>query len=336
VSEGSRNAADDGRPVVALPPSGPSLAAIILGCVALGLGLFLFIEGRRTRPPQPPAASQADNPGRLGPAAPPLVIPPAPVPQAPAPPPPPPPVVKYVERPGPPVVQYIERPAAGPPAPQLQARSPEPAMVLDLTAAEDQSQKGQDDAARAVVLHHRALVVAQGVIIPAVLETPIDSSSPGPVRAITSTDTYGFDGSRLLIPRGSRLYGQYQSDTRAGQARVTVSWTRLMRPDGISVRLNSPASDRAGQPGVPGRVNNHVAARLAAATLESALAVGVNLASRPADGSIVIGQPIQPLASAGATLIPAPPGPTIMVRAGSDISVFVARDLDFLGALPRL
>jgi type IV secretion system protein VirB10 len=328
---------DDGRPVVGLPSGGPSLIVIVAGCAVLGLGLFAFLQGRRDHATPTPRANPQGEFAQLAPSAPPLRIPAPPPP--PLPPPPPEPVIKYVDRPAPappPEVRYIERPEGAQP-PSLQGgmieRSPEPAMVIDRTLPDDQAQT-DDSAAHATVLHHRSLIVGQGTIIPAVLETPIDSTAPGPVRAITATDTRGFDGSRVLIPRGSRLYGQYQAGTQTGQARVLVTWTNLVRPDGISIRLNSPASDSRGGPGIPGLVNNHVFARVGAAAVETALVVGAALASRPGDGSVVIQSPVQSLSSAGQSLIPSPPGPTITVKEGADISVFVSRDLDFSGTLP--
>ncbi len=61
--------------------------------------------------------------------------------------------------------------------------------------------------------------VTQGTLIPAVLETAIDTDVPGFVRAVVSQDV------RILrrhaaccVPRSSRLIGQYQSRA-AGRAR---------------------------------------------------------------------------------------------------------------------
>ena len=46
--------------------------------------------------------------------------------------------------------------------------------------------------------------VVQGTMIQAVLETAIDSSLAGQVRAIVSENVHAYDGSRVLIARGSR------------------------------------------------------------------------------------------------------------------------------------
>jgi type IV secretion system protein VirB10 len=222
-----------------------------------------------------------------------------------------------------------------PPAPGPVARLSEPALVVDLAAAAN-AQAEQQETERITVLRRRASVIPQGTLIPAVLETPIDSPSSGPVRAITSTDTRGFDGMRVLIPRGSRLIGDYRGDSQAGQDRLLVTWTRLIRPDGISVRLTSAATDPAGGAGIPGVVNEHLLGRFANVALQTAINVGVDLASRSGNGSVIINGPGQALGGVGETLVPsATLKPTIRVRAGAQINVFVARDLDFSGALPR-
>jgi type IV secretion system protein VirB10 len=332
-------AGDDARPIVPLPSGGPPAGAVVAGFVVLALGLFVFLDGRREHAAHAQTAPQLiDDQTQPAVSPPPLEVPPA---AAPAPAPPPAPVIEYVERPAPPpIVRYIERPAPPEPPPQGGGlgRLAEPALVIDLadTPTAGPSQAADDATAHATVLRHRSTLVPQGTIIPAVLETPIDSSRPGPVRAITSEDIRGFDGTRVLVPRGSRLMGEYRSDTQAGQRRVLVTWSRLVRPDGVSVRLAAPASDVRGGAGVPGAVDNHLIARVSSVVLQSALTVGVNLASRPGNGSVVIGAPAQTVGNAGQTLVPTSDSkPTITVKDGAEIAVFVTQDIDFSGALPR-
>ena len=135
-------------------------------------------------------------------------------------------------------------------------------------------------AARAGMFANRGTTVPQGTLIPAVLETALDSTRPGFARAIVSRDVRGFDGSRVLIPRGSRLIGEYRSDVQPGQHRALVNWTRLIRPDGVTIAIGSPAADTLGGGGIRANVNSHFFARFAGAILQSVLDVGVNLAGR--------------------------------------------------------
>ncbi|AQR75899.1 type IV secretion system protein B10 [Sphingomonas sp. LM7] len=181
------------------------------------------------------------------------------------------------------------------------------------------------------VLANRPTTVPQGTLIPAVLETALDSTRPGLARAIVSRDVRGFDGSRILIPRGSRLIGEYRSDAEAGQNRMLVNWVRLIRPDGATIAIGSPASDTLGGAGIKASVNSHFFERFAGAILQSALDIGVNLASRSVDSPVVV----LPQSQAGIVRFPNQVRPTLKVKAATSISIFVARDLDFTGVEAR-
>lgn len=171
-----------------------------------------------------------------------------------------------------------------------------------------------------------ATTVTQGTLIPAVLETAIDTDVPGYVRAIVSTDVRSFDGRRVLVPRSSRLIGQYKSGLTAGQKRAYVIWSRLIRPDGVSVNLGSPAVSFGGETGLPGKVNSHFFERFGSAMLLSVVGGLTTLAS--SGSNIVVGGGGASAASA-AVQNGAQVGPTIRVRQGEPIRVFTAKDLDF-------
>ena len=188
---------------------------------------------------------------------------------------------------------------------------------------------GEPDQARASVLHNKAAVVPQGAIIPAVLETALNSDLPGFARAVVSRDVRGFDGSTVLIPRGSRLIGQYKSGVSQGQSRVFVIWTRLIRPDGVSIQIGSPAADSLGRAGLDGSVDRHFFERFTGSILLSVVNAGVASLFHGPSTQIVIGSS-QEAAGLAATI--APPTsipPTIKAPQGSPVRVFVARDLDF-------
>jgi type IV secretion system protein VirB10 len=168
--------------------------------------------------------------------------------------------------------------------------------------------------------------VTQGSLIPAVLETAIDTDVPGYVRAVVSADVRSFDGSRVLVPRSSRLIGQYKSGLQAGQKRVYVIWTRLIRPDGVSVNIASPAIGFSGETGLSGKVNTHFFERFGSAMLLSV--VGGLTAITGGTSGLVIASGGQS-AAAAAVGQSASIGPTVRVRQGEPIRVFTARDLDF-------
>jgi type IV secretion system protein VirB10 len=167
--------------------------------------------------------------------------------------------------------------------------------------------------------------VTQGTLIPAVLETAIDTDVPGYVRAIVSADVRSFDGTRVLVPRSSRLIGQYKSGLQAGQKRVYVVWTRLIRPDGVSVNIGSPAISFSGETGLAGKVDSHFFERFGSAILLSVVG-GLNpIGSRTATVINGGGQS----AAAAAVGQNGQIAPTVRVRQGEPIRVFTARDLDF-------
>lgn len=196
------------------------------------------------------------------------------------------------------------------------------------------------DAARATRLTDPSLVAPQGTVIPAILETAINSDLPGFVRAVVSRDVRGFDGSTVLIPRGSKLIGQYKSGVAAGQTRAFIVWSRVLTPQGVSIDIASPGADRLGRGGLDGETNTHFFRRFGASILLSVLNAGLNAASNNGNGgdntAIIIGSPQQASNIASIALqreidIPT----TITVAQGAPIRVFVARDLDFSGVVQK-
>ena len=80
-------------------------------------------------------------------------------------------------------------------------------------------------------------MIPQGAIIGAVMETALNSDLPGYARAVVSKDVLSFDGSTVLIPAGSRVIGEYNSGVAQGASRIFIVWSRLIRPDGVSIAL---------------------------------------------------------------------------------------------------
>ncbi len=176
--------------------------------------------------------------------------------------------------------------------------------------------------AQAKAMVNPQTTVTQGTLIPAVLETAINTDVPGFVRAVVSQDVRSFDGTRVLVPRSSRLIGQYQSGLQGGQKRAYVIWTRLIRPDGASVNLASPAVGFDGTTGLAGTVNSHFFKRFGSAMLLSVIG---GLATGGA--SVVLGGGTS--AASTALQQDGQIAPTVRVRQGEPIRVFTARDLDF-------
>ena len=169
--------------------------------------------------------------------------------------------------------------------------------------------------------------VTEGTLIPAILETAINTDVPGYVRAVVSQDVKSFDGKRVLVPRSSRLIGQYQAGVQQGQKRAYVVWTRLIRPDGVSVSLASPAVAFDGTTGLAGNVDSHFFQRFGSGLLLSVIGSLGAIATGGIGGVLIAGS----AQSAGSSAVQSQGqiSPTIRVRMGEPIRVFTARDLDF-------
>ena len=334
-------------PAVARPPSRWLLPLGVAGVALLGIGTFAGLyHPTATAVPGDGLAVSIRPPSTSADLPPPPVLaslPPVPAARTPA--------AAIVTAP---VVVPIQPVASPPPA----TRPPTPALLVDLTAGEkpadvnaatkvdaalapklsanetffDRVTRARPDTVSVDRMSSTDLVIPQGTIITGVLETAIDSDLPGLVRAVVSRDVRGFDATKVLIPRGSRLIGQYSSGIALGQSRAFVIWTRLLRSDGVSVELGSAATDPLGTAGLAGKVSSHFLRRFGAATLLSVITSGldylVNTAQRA--GSVTVGSPQQATQLASVALqrdIDIPP--TIKVPQGTPVRVFVAKDLDF-------
>jgi type IV secretion system protein VirB10 len=193
------------------------------------------------------------------------------------------------------------------------------------------------DRVRAVRMSALDLTIPQGAMVEAVMETALNSDLPGFARAVVSRDVMSFDGSNILIPRGSRVIGQYKSGVALGASRVFIIWTRLIRPDGVSVQLASPATDDLGRSGITGKVNRHFFQRFGGAILLSVLNAGLTTAAAAATdggGGVYIGSASDATNLAGQALKGSDIPPTIKTPQGANVRIFVARDLDFTGVGP--
>jgi len=138
-----------------------------------------------------------------------------------------------------------------------------------LDAAERFRRAGRTEAVQAMVIGEPSRTVVQGTLIEATLTNAISSQLEGNVSATVSYDVWSMDMANVLIPRGSRLFGRYNSSIDKGQRRIMVAWDRVVTPDGQSVELAAYGTDRIGRSGVTGRVNTHTLARFSAAAAVS-------------------------------------------------------------------
>ena len=106
-------------------------------------------------------------------------------------------------------------------------------------------------------------------IIPAVLETTIQSEVPGQVIASVSEDVLDADGvGRLLIPQGTKVVGLYRDELEFQSRRMGIVWTELTMPDGTQLDLvDANGMDAAGSMGMGGEVTTRWGDLIATAAL---------------------------------------------------------------------
>lgn len=201
-----------------------------------------------------------------------------------------------------------------------------------------------------------SLMILQGKMIDAVLETTLNTDLPGSLRAVISRDIYAEAGKNILIPHGSRLIGSYNSGIQIGQQRVIITWGRVIRPDGVDIDIASSGTDQLGRSGMSGIVDNKYLEMFSNSLLVSAVTIGssifldkINPASpttssttantdgsttssqtgNPTDLSVL--QSAQSLTDQAGKIASqlANTNPTIIVNQGARIKVFVNKDLVF-------
>ncbi len=338
------------------------------GAVLLGLVAFLWLSSHRAHAPQdaaPPPPNDAAA-SLAAPSLPPQAVdameaagrgvrPASPPPPAIAlvtpPPPPPPPIQTPTVAPAPtaaasagraPVlVVDLATSAASAPTGAAATAAGKPAdaahpagangMNADEQFATRVETSAEPERARATMLRNQGAVVPQGTMIPAVLETALNSDLPGYARAVVSRDVRSFDGSTVLIPRGSRVIGEYRSAVALGQSRAFVIWTRVLRPDGGSIEIGSGGGDPLGRAGLAGAVDRHFFERFGGAVLLTVLNAGATALAGNNSTTVVVGSSSEAtgLASTVSAFAPGAIPPTIKVAQGTPLRIFVARDLDF-------
>lgn len=176
-------------------------------------------------------------------------------------------------------------------------------------------------------------ILQAGSIIPAALITAIHSDLPGQITAQVTQNVYDSPTGRIvLIPQGSRLIGEYDSDISAGQNRVLLVWDRLILPGGRSILLDRlPGTDASGMAGLKDRTNYHWGDMLKAAAISTLLGVGAELTTDSDDpltralragGQDTINQTGRQVVQS-ALNVP----PTLTIRAGTPLRVILTRDI---------
>jgi type IV secretion system protein VirB10 len=202
-------------------------------------------------------------------------------------------------------------------------------------AGRDFVQSGREATATEVsqVVANPSNTVLQGTMIEATLENAVDSSLPGQITAIVTRPAWSFDQAQILIPAGSRLFGDYSSDVAIGQGRILVAWTRLVTPDGQSVQMEAFGGDAQGRSGISGKVNTRFGTRFGSAALISLLGAAPAVAAAKytdeisSDTAESMGEDLSAAMGSAVEAYTSLP-PIITAAPGTAITVMVDRDLE--------
>jgi type IV secretion system protein VirB10 len=196
--------------------------------------------------------------------------------------------------------------------------------------------------ASARFIHAPDALLVRGTYIRCVLETRIVTDIAGFTSCVVTEPVYSINGQRLLVPKGSKVSGRYDSGEPTGP-RVAVVWDRITTPTGIDVAMASPGVDNLGGAGHPGDYDAHWPSRIGSALLISLIGDGFKYAAAqhgPPTTTIANGVVVQePYESGTARTMerlanralernlqrPA----TVTIQPGEILNIYVARDVDF-------
>ena len=178
-----------------------------------------------------------------------------------------------------------------------------------------------------------------GSVIQATLITGITSDMPsGDVVAQVRQNIYdSLTGEHLLIPQGSKLIGKSGSAGGRGNARIGVSFNRIILPTGESITLpDQKAIDGVGYLGMKDQYTEHTGKLYSTGIMTALIAAAAQSATGDSSGSDNRSPGQEAVSGAVADVLDTMKtiidrqsnvSPTITIRPGFEFSVFINQDL---------
>ena len=226
-------------------------------------------------------------------------------------------------------------PLASPSTPTAAASSAVPSTPpRDGSGAPDFSPADSHGAARVTSTPH-TYTIPEGSVIETVLTNRLDGTFAGPVNCLVTTAVYAPDHQHLLIPAGARVLGDARPVTTFGQTRIAVVFHRVLLPNGARIDLETfHGLSQIGETGLRDEVDRHYAQIFGAS-----LAVGAIAGLAQAQTSIGLDATALDVYRQGAAANLAQSSarildrflnllPTVTIREGHRIKVYVSSDLD--------
>ncbi|MFN7981132.1 MAG: TrbI/VirB10 family protein [Vicinamibacterales bacterium] len=175
--------------------------------------------------------------------------------------------------------------------------------------------------------------LSEGTVIDAVLTNRLDGTFPGPVNALVSTPVYAAD--RVVIPAGARVLGEARAVNTFGQTRLAVVFHRLLLPSGSRIELDAlPALNQVGDLGLHDQVDAHygqIFGVSVALGLLSGFSQGRTTAGLDATAPDAYRQGVASSLGTSSTHVLdrfLNRLPTVTIREGHRLKVYLTRDLD--------
>ena len=180
----------------------------------------------------------------------------------------------------------------------------------------------------------KTYILFEGTVIESVLINRLDGQFSGPVECLLTNDIYSHDRQHLLIPAGSKVFGETKKVDAFGQTRLAVLFHRLIMPDGFSLSLDQfKGLNQTGDAGLRDQVNNHYlrifGVSLAIGAL-GAVAQGGTSGPLTASGTDLMRQGFaQSTAQSSAQILDKFLNimPTVTIREGHRVKVYLSGDL---------
>ena len=179
------------------------------------------------------------------------------------------------------------------------------------------------------------LILLEGSVITAALETGIHTGRSGPVRARVVRPVR--DSKRLeqvLIPAGTQLIGAMEGTLAGEEPRALIVWNRMVFPNGETRDLPGlPALDQSGEGGLQDKVKRHRVQRFGSAAMLALVGSATSIATATAAGSLVGGSLALELSRTASGQLDrgSRRQPTLILRPGYQFLVYVSRDMTFAG-----
>jgi len=184
--------------------------------------------------------------------------------------------------------------------------------------------------------------LTEGTVIETVLINRLNGAFAGPVACLVTTPVYSHDRQRVVIPSGARVLGAAAPVQTWGDSRLAVSFHRLVMPDGRTYSLDRfKGLDQIGGTGLKDEVNRHYLQVFGASLAIGALSGLAQYGTTGGLGASSFGD--QYRQAAGASLATSTGRildrylnvlPTITIREGYRIKVYLTNDLDLPAYLP--